>query len=613
VAKEKINLGDQALFFITEMPTSEAFKHINIFMLIIGVFFLFVFLGSLGLGYIVMRQIVRPMESLAATARKISNGDLDEKAESKRMDEFGELAQAFNSMTDKLVSTIDALEKEKNFVQHIIESLTHPFYVINVKDFTIRMANSAAQFELRGDKTTCYELTHHTDSPCEGVEHPCPVHEIIKTKKPVSVEHIHPVDEVTSHTIEIHGYPVFDETGEVSQVIEYNFDVSEKKNLEAQLRQAQRLESIGILTGGVAHDFNNLLTTIIGYSQLVLMKMPVESSEHDAVEAIYQAAYKASELTRQLLAFSRKQVMDIKVINLNELVNNITKILERLIGEDIEIKILLQDAIGNIKADPGQIEQVLVNLVVNAKDAMPKGGIIYLETDSVELDEEYCRTHADITPGLYIVLSVTDTGTGMTPEVKEKIFDPFFTTKKKDEGTGLGLATVYGIIKQLKGHIYVYSELENGTTFKIYFPESKEGVTEELLPQKGVMEPGSETILVVDDEKSIVRLIGDTLEPIGYTVLQVSDAEEAIKLGKDPRLKIDMLLTDVIMAKMNGKELANILAPLRPEMEILFMSGYTDNIIAQKGILTHGVNFIPKPIVPTILTNKIRSIFDRRR
>ena len=610
IAAQKVNIGDQVLVIVTELPTEEAFKSINISLVISGVFFLFMLLGSLVLGYVVVRLIVKPIEELVETAKSISNGDFSKQADPRRMDEVGELAMAFNTMTGKLVKSIKDLKQEKDFVKNVIESLSHPFYVIDVKDYTIKLANSAAKFGALHGESTCHALTHNSDTPCTGFDHPCPVAEILKTKEPVAVEHVHHVAEAEPSIIEIYGYPVFDEHGEVKQVIEYNIDVTEKRNLENQLHQSQKLESIGVLTGGVAHDFNNLLTTIIGYTQLLLMKISEDSPEHEAIEATYDAALKAAELTRQLLAFSRKQVMDMKVISLNDLVKNISRILERLIGEKVTIRTTLRDNIGNIKADPGQVEQVLMNLVVNARDAMPDGGTVYVETDTVELDEEYCRGHANISPGSYILLSVTDTGAGISPEIKEKIFDPFFTTKKKGEGTGLGLSTVYGIVSQLKGHIYVYSEQGSGTTFKIYFPEEKDSVAEKLVKPKKAIQPGTETILVVDDEESILRLVYDTLQPIGYTVLTASRAEEALNIATKQGRKIDMLLTDVIMTTMNGRELAEEIEPHQPGIVVLFMSGYTDNIIAQEGILKQGVHFLPKPLVPTVLTSKIRSLLD---
>jgi signal transduction histidine kinase len=479
--------------------------------------------------------------------------------------------------------------------------------VIDVNDYSIKLANSAAQIGPIIDNRTCYEMTHNSDKPCEGDEHPCPIKEIIKTRKPVVLEHVHRSDDGKQHIVEVYGYPIFDNEGEIVQIIEYNFDVTDKKNLEFQLQQSQKLEAVGTLTGGVAHDFNNLLTTILGYSQLDIMAKEEGDPDRESIEAIYEASVKASELVQQLLAFSRKQVMDIKVVNLNSLVTNISKMLKRLIGEDIEFDMLINDGIGNIKADPGQVEQIVMNLVVNARDAMPSGGNLYLESDSVELDEEYCKTHAQVTPGFYVLLSVTDTGMGMASEVKEKIFDPFYTTKELGQGTGLGLATVYGIVNQMKGHIYVYSELDRGTTFKIYFPEVHDEV-DEIKKEKGVLLPGTETILVVDDEESILRLVKDTLQPLGYNILTASSAESALEMAEDSGTDIDLLLTDVIMRNMNGMELSGEMALLQPNTKVLFMSGYTDNVIVKKGIMKEGVNFIQKPIFPTMLTSRIRSV-----
>lgn len=607
IASNRIELGDQFFYFITEVPVSEALKHINTIILLVGVFFLFFLLGGLLFGNIVVRQIVKPIETLADKARKISKGDMTQGADIQSKDEVGELANAFNVMTSKLFTTISQLSYEKNFVRNIIESMTHPFYVINVKDRKVILANSAATGSLSAENETCHQLNHDMESPCYENGHLCPIDEILKTREPVVLEHVHKI-EGKAHTFEVYGYPVFDEHGEVVQVIEYNLDVTEKKNLELQLQQSQKLEAIGTLTGGVAHDFNNLLTTIIGYSQLYLMEHDEDDSDRNAIEAVFEAADKATGLVSQLLAFSRKSLMDLKVINLNTLVTDVSKMLTRLIGEDIEIQMFLKEKIGNIKADSGQVEQVIINLVVNAKDAMPNGGKLYFESDSVELDEEYCRAHANITPGKYVVLGITDTGSGIPQDVKEKIFDPFFTTKKEGQGTGLGLSTVYGIVSQMQGHIYVYSELDRGTTFKIYFPEIQEEAAE-FKKEKVTLRQGTETIMVVDDEMSILLLIKDTLQPLGYDIKTASSAENALEMFKELK-EVDLLLTDVIMQNMNGMELYEKLKLVQTDLKVLFMSGYTDNVIAQKGIIKEGINFIPKPIFPTTLTVKIREIMD---
>lgn len=609
VTANELQFGEQVLFFVTEVPVSEAFKHINTVFWLIGIFFLFFLAGGILLGFMVMQNIVKPIETLARSARNISEGNYNQTTQLTRMDELGNLSEAFNTMTSKLFSTIAQLESEKDFVQHVIESLTHPFYVIDVNDYTIKLANSAAKMDSFARKQTCYELTHNFDSPCSGDEHPCPIQEILKTKKPVVLEHIHQLADDKKHTIEIYGYPIFDKQGEITQVIEYNLDVTEKKNLELQLRQSQKLEAVGTLTGGIAHDFNNLLTTVIGYSHLALMKKEADDPERELLETISDSAEKAAELVGRLLAFSRKQLMEIKVINLNPLIQNISKMMQRVIGENIEIQMFLNDSIGNIKADPSQVEQVIMNLAVNARDAMPNGGKLYFESDSVELDEEYCKSHVDISPGFYVLLSVTDTGDGIAPEILDNIFDPFFTTKQKGEGTGLGLATVYGIVTQMKGHIYVYSEPGRGTSFKIYFPEVSEEV-DVIKKEKASMLPGTETILVVDDEPSILKLVKDTLQPLGYNVMTVDHPEEALEMVKNMTTDIDLLLTDVIMQTMNGAELSEGIKLTQPNVKVLYMSGYTDNVIAQKGIIREGVNFIHKPIFPTVLTNKIRSILD---
>lgn len=616
IAAKKIPLGEHQLYFLTELPTSEAFQHINTSLLLFCVFFSCTFLVGFILAVGVIREIIRPIETLAQKAQKISDGDLSQKAETKHVGELGELALSFNTMTSKLVKTIQALGHEKDFVRNVIESLTQPFYVIDVKDYSIKLANSAAKFGSADKLSTCYKLTHKRDTPCKGDDHPCPILEISKTKKPVVVEHVHEDDNNNKKIIEIYGYPIFDEQGNVIQIIEYNIDVTEKRNLEIQLQQSQKLEAIGVLTGGVAHDFNNLLTTIIGYSQLALMQSTLDDSSREYIESVFEASNKAASLIEQLMAFSRRQMMEMKVVDLNELITNLMKMLERLIGEEIKIRYLNKGRHGNIKADPGQVEQILMNLVVNARDAMSEGGELFLESDIAELDEEYCKSHPNITPGSYVFFSVTDTGIGIPAEIKDKIFDPFFTTKDQGEGTGLGLATVYGIVKQLKGHIYVYSELNCGTTFKIYFPQATDeevdaikkvtAEREKMVFAKAI----NETIFIVDDELSIRKLIRDTLQPIGYKVFEASCGKDALKKSKDFNGEIDLLLTDVIMPNMNGRDLATSLEPMYPDMKVMYMSGYTDDIIAQKGIIKQGVNFIQKPLVPTLLINKIREVLD---
>ncbi len=404
--------------------------------------------------------------------------------------------------------------------------------------------------------------------------------------------------------------PIFDEQGNYNGSFALLTDTTERKRLEAHLTQSQKMEAVGRLSGGIAHDFNNLLTTIIGYSQLALAKMPSDDPLKEKIEAVYAAGEKAAGLTRQLLAFSRKQVIEMKVVNLTTIINGITKMLSRVIREDIELKLHTHPLGGNIKADPGQIEQIIMNLSVNARDAMPKGGRLVFETDSTELDEKFCNEHEWITPGRYVTFSLTDTGQGMPPEVLRNIFDPFYTTKEQGKGTGLGLSTVYGIVKQHKGHIHVYSEVGIGTTFKTYFPEVQEAAESIEIERSTHTPRGTETILVVDDERSIRALLIDTLQPLGYTMLEANSGQEALEVAKANDYKFALLLTDIIMPGMNGRELANSIVAMKPDVKTIFMSGYTDNVVAHAGILEPGINFVNKPLVPSILAGKIRKVLD---
>ncbi len=384
----------------------------------------------------------------------------------------------------------------------------------------------------------------------------------------------------------------------------------EKKDLQSQLLQSQKLESVGMLTGGIAHDFNNILTTILGYSELALAKLPKTDPLREYLKIIWESGEKAAVLTRQLLAFSRKQVLEMKVVNLNTVIENTGKMLGRVIGEDVVLELNIQSPVRDIKADPGQIEQVLMNLAVNARDAMPCGGRLTIETADEELDEEYAGIHEGVTPGSYVVLSIKDTGEGMTREVQERLFEPFFTTKGIGKGTGLGLATVYGIVKQHNGHIWVYSEPGKGSIFKVYFPVTDEAAEAVFPAEIAAVPQGTETVLVVEDEASIRKLIVETLRPLGYNVLDASCGEEALQISDTTEGAIDLLLTDVIMPGMSGKELSAVVKEKRPGIKVLYMSGYTDESIAQRGILDPGITFIQKPLTPGKLAKKLREVLD---
>ncbi len=404
-----------------------------------------------------------------------------------------------------------------------------------------------------------------------------------------------------------------DATGKANGFLAAVTDISERKQLEEQLRQSQRIEAVGRLAGGVAHDFNNLLTIITGYSDLLLTKMPEFEPLRRNVEEIKKASGRAASLTNQLLAFSRRQVLQPKIVDLNEIVADMNKMLRRLIPEDTELVVNLDAEIGRVKADPGQIEQVIVNLAVNAREAMPGGGKLIIETANRELDEVYCRQHMSVKPGHYVMLSVSDTGLGMAPEVQEHIFEPFFTTKT-GKGTGLGLSTVYGIVKQSSGDIWVYSEPGFGTCFKIYLPRVQDAeLTSEVPVRQAAPARGRETILLVEDEETVRMLVREILQNNGYSVLEARNGAHGLELARRYNGKIHLLLTDVVMPQMSGRELAEKLAPLRPDTRILFMSGYTDDAVVANGTIAPGSDFIQKPFTPDALARKIRVLLDRDR
>lgn len=386
--------------------------------------------------------------------------------------------------------------------------------------------------------------------------------------------------------------------------------LNERKKLESQLLQAQKMEAIGRLAGGIAHDFNNLLSVIVGYTEILLAELPATDPSEERIKLIKEAGEKAAELTHQLLAFSRKQVLELKVVNLNSVIKNMSKMLDRIIGEDIILELNTMASQSNVMADSGQLEQVLMNLAVNARDAMPSGGKLIIETADILLDKGYTGSLGEIIPGNYVMFAMTDTGTGMSMEVKEKIFEPFFTTKVTGIGTGLGLAMIYGIIKQHNGYIYVYSEPGKGTTFKIYLPAVREDTVEESTGKIPLLQ-GHETILVVDDDSFIRKLVADMLGPLGYRVLEAENAETALKVGDEFEDAVDVLLTDIIMPKINGKELADAFRSKHPATKVVYMSGYTDDSVAYHGILKKETAFIQKPLTLYKLAVKLREELDK--
>ncbi|MEK6777738.1 MAG: ATP-binding protein [bacterium] len=521
----------------------------------------------------------------------------------------------------KLVEELTKKESEWSYAMDFVEDA---IYLVGLDDRVLRAnrpfykMTGLSPDQVIGQKITT--LLHPEDEST-----PCPVCQARRDKRDatITMETDNPHNSI-GRPIEVMIKMIRDERGKPLNVLMGIHDLSgleearkaeeERLRLQSQLIQAQKMESVGRLAGGVAHDFNNLLTGILGYTDLALTHVPDDHPVKEMLDVIKDSSQKASTLTKQLLAFSRKQVLDMKIVSLNAIAEKMATMLKRMIEENIILELRIKTPIRNIMADSAQIEQILMNLVINARDAMPDGGHLIIETSEEILDDNYCRNHHGAEPGTYVMLSVTDTGKGMSPEVQENIFDPFFTTKEMGRGTGLGLSMVYGIVKQHRGHIWVDSEVGKGTSFKIYLPAVQEEVEmkEQNRKEDEEMPGGTETVMVCDDDPSILRLIVYVLKFLGYHLLQASSGEDALKVIHAFAGNIDLLLTDVVMPGMNGKELANAFLAAYPEAKVIFISGYTDEVITRHGILEPGMEFLQKPLTPDILARKVRDVLDKR-
>jgi signal transduction histidine kinase/ActR/RegA family two-component response regulator len=397
----------------------------------------------------------------------------------------------------------------------------------------------------------------------------------------------------------------------VGAIVVNTRDITERRKLEEQLRQAQKMEAVGQLAGGVAHDFNNLLTAILGYTNLMLDDIAAEDPLRQDLIEIQSAGERAASVTRQLLAFSRRQMLHPQIVDINTLVTQLEKLLRRLINEDVELVTALPSDLLPVRVDPASVEQILVNLAVNARDAMPLGGRLTIETANVDLDDTYVFTHAIMPPGRYVMLAVGDTGEGMDEATRARIFEPFFTTKEQGKGSGLGLATVYGMVKQSGGFIWVYSELGHGTVFKVYLPpaEARTAARAVDLDRRGDSKPGWETVLLVEDEDAVRALAREVLRRHGYVVLEARHGVDALRLAERHTDDIHLLVTDVVMPHMSGREAAERLTTVRPAMKVLFMSGYTDHAVMQRD-LTPGAAFLQKPFTPEAFARKVRQVLD---
>ncbi|MBU0944824.1 MAG: response regulator [Proteobacteria bacterium] len=558
----------------------------------------------------ISRKITKPVSQMLLSANRISDGDFSKPVPITGPEEIQHFAGAFNTMAE-------IIGERETRLRTILDSIPDAVFLAD-REMKVLWANKKAQEISMGSiGAPCHTVFWASEQPCEN----CPCHEVLEKGKVIEATFQSPVTEnEQSKCLEISAVPLFDTIGKVNGFVEIARDVSarlqaeeEKAMLMEQLLQAQKMESIGRLAGGVAHDFNNILSAINGYAEICLLKMEEDNPFREKIRIILESGKRATRLTQQLLAFSRKQIIKPELLDLNRAIDDTRKMLERLLGEDIEIKIIQDEALWPVKADRSQLEQVVLNLTINARDAMPLGGNLTIETANIMLEKKSVKDHYIISHGDHVMLTISDTGQGMSRETREHIFEPFFTTKEQDKGTGLGLATVYGIIKQNSGEIMVYSEQGRGSTFKIYLPRAEEVIeTQETGPidENTGVNRGTETILLVEDDEIVRRMSVDILTGLGYTVLDAENGENALLLYSHYQSNIDLLLTDVVMPKMSGTKLASTVKAQWPKTKVLFMSGYTENAIINYGVTTDHINFIHKPFSPQSLSRAVRTVLD---
>jgi PAS domain S-box-containing protein len=510
---------------------------------------------------------------------------------------------------------VTELRKTEKFVKDVLESVDEAFVVID-RDYRVLNANRV-YCQLAGKTLAevvgkhCYTLTHGLAQPCSAVGDGCPVLRVFGSGEPHSAFHSRKTPDGATLYLEIKAFPVRDHSGTIVSAIEIVNDVTEEKRLEDQLRTAQKMEAVGLLAGGVAHDFNNLLQAILGYGSILKARLKPDDPLAQHVEQILMAGDQAAELTRGLLAFSRKQVVNPAVADLNEIVRGLCKILQRVIGEDIEMRIFCDGQPLTVFVDQSQIVQILMNLTTNARDSMPRGGTLTIETGRFVADELYVAAKLLDRAGPYASLTISDSGLGMDRATAERIFEPFYTTKELGRGTGLGLSIVYGIIKRHHGYINVSSEPGMGTTFKILLPLIDEAPR---IPAAETPRPagGTETILLAEDEPSVRSLLMSVLGDAGYTVIEAADGEAALDAFRRNRDEIKLALLDVIMPKLNGREVSEEIGRIAPGVRTIFMSGYTDDVIARRGLLDEGIQLIVKPVAPAVFLAAVRAALDKR-
>jgi signal transduction histidine kinase/CheY-like chemotaxis protein len=604
--------------------------------------FLLGLLVAIGIGAFV----TRPLSQMVETTKEIARGQWQRRAPLHSLDEVGELAHSFNTM-------LDALDRARNELEELNRNLER-----RVADRTVELeqeilerrrgedalgrANERFVLAAAAVNGAIYDWDIETNTvlwtdgitrvfgyPLEDVVptvdwwtsriHPDDVRRVeeqlrgdVEAGRDFVSEYRFRTNDQTDLYVWDRGRVLCDENGRAVRMVGVMESVMELKRLEDQFRQAQKMEAVGRLAGGIAHDFNNLLTTILGYSHLILGRIGLDDSLRPEVEEIRTAGERAAALTKQLLAFSRKQVIEPKVLEVNAVVANMEKMLCRLIGEDIQFLTELDSSAGRIKADLGQLEQVIMNIAVNARDAMPRQGKLTIRTGSAVFDEAFIRKHMGARLGQYASIVVSDTGCGMDEVTRSRIFEPFFTTKDPSKGTGLGMATVYGIVKQSEGYIWADSEPGKGTSISVYFPRVKEeGLPLDSADADLSLPRGSEIVLLVEDEDPVRSLVLGLLRSGGYVVLEASNAAEAVRISNDFVGPIHVLLTDVVMPEVSGRELADQLRQKRPDMRLIYMSGYTEDTIVHHGVLTSDAGFLQKPFTPDLLLRKMREMLDR--
>jgi PAS domain S-box-containing protein len=564
------------------------------------------------LGVIVTRNIAGRLEKVDAAARSLARGQFQQQLVVGGNDEIARLSQVFNEMSARLRGLYETLQQSEARFRSIIEHASDFILILDAEGL-VRYASPSSDRALGQNESlvgrSIFELISSADESglrnfLERAKEKAESQSSIELRTSLAV--------APPRVLQVSATNLLQEPSVAGIVINAR-EITEVKRLEEQLRQAQRMEAIGTLSGGVAHDFNNLLTVIRGYTNQLLESPHNPPESRLQIKRIDEAAERASSLTRQLLAFSRRQVLQPKVFDVNALVANLDQMLRRLIGEHIEMRTVASQEACLVKADAGQIEQVIMNIAINARDAMPQGGRLMLETAHAELDTAFAAEIAGALPGPYVMLAVSDTGEGMDPETKAHIFEPFFTTKGLGKGTGLGLSTVYGIVKQSGGYVSVYSELGRGSTFKVYLPRAQDAAkTRRKEEPMNADAQGNETVLVVEDEPMIRELVETMLQSRGYSVLTVDDPLKATAFAAAHTGTIHLLLTDVVMPGISGREIAAQISAQRPEMKVIFVSGYTPNAIVHHGILDEDLNFLQKPFTAVTLTNKVREVLNGR-